>query len=200
VNARLQQPIICLITSGTLTSANFASSWRALLGMVERAGAGGVTMVQIREKRLPASLLFELTRGVVQLLSGSDITTVVNSRLDVAMAASADGVHLPSHSLPVGEVRRAFRAPFIVGYSSHSIDEASRAALDGADYVTFSPVFETPGKGPATGVGKLTEAAKALAGTPVIALGGVDGTNKQAILASGAAGFAAIRYFEGLFK
>lgn len=106
----------------------------------------------------------------------------LNDRLDVALAAGADGVHLPARGLPPSAARRALarssfsRRPLLVGCSTHGLDEARRAAAGGADFVTFGPVWPTPSKaafGPPLGPAALGEAVGALS-IPVFALGGVD--------------------------
>ena len=101
-------------------------------------------------------------------------------------------------SLEASTVRRAFGEDFLVGVSTHSSEEARAARDGGADFATFGPVFDTPSKrayGPPVGLGALRDAARALAGFPLVALGGVSEENVEAVLAAGAEGVAAIRMF-----
>jgi thiamine-phosphate pyrophosphorylase len=108
--------------------------------------------------------------------------------------ADADGVHLTSRSLSAGIIRQSFPKTFIVGASAHTIEKAEAARRQGADFVTFSPIYSSPGKGEPQGVEKLREVSEHLKPFPVIALGGVNTTNYQKVLEAGASGFAAIRF------
>jgi thiamine-phosphate pyrophosphorylase len=110
---------------------------------------------------------------------------LVHGRADVAMAAGADGVHLPSRGLDPKQVRRFVPPGFIVGSSTHSLAEAKMAARGGADYVVYGPVFETPGKGAPVGVAALAEVVAAST-LPVYALGGVDAARAPQCLQAGA--------------
>ncbi len=128
-------------------------------------------------------------------------TLLVNARFDIALAADADGVHLPASGLPIDRVRGAFarsaHRPLLIGRSTHTADEVRRAREEGADFVLFGPVFETPSKAgliPARGLEGLKAAIAC--GLPVLALGGIDASNADQVLACGAWGLAAIRWFE----
>jgi thiamine-phosphate pyrophosphorylase len=119
---------------------------------------------------------------------------LVNDRLDVALASGADGVHLPSAGVPVREARRLLGAGRLLGVSCHSADDVVRAAREGADYATFSPIYDTPSKrayGPPQGLSALRDASRL--GLPLIALGGVDARNVREVVTAGAHGAAAIR-------
>jgi thiamine-phosphate pyrophosphorylase len=134
---------------------------------------------------------------------------LVNDRADIAREAGADGVHLTTRSLEPRVVRRMFGEDFLIGVSAHTLAEAQAARAGGADFATFGPVFDTPSKrayGPPTGLARLSEAARALAPFPLIALGGMTSENAHAALSAGAHGIAAIRLFndahalEGIVK
>ena len=119
---------------------------------------------------------------------------LVNDRFDVARAAGADGVHLPSNSLPAQVVREICGDDFVVGVSTHSLEEARTASKAGADFVVFGPVFATGSKQP-QGLEKLREVTSALKGFPVVAIGGIDQNNAADCSQAGASGIAAIRLF-----
>jgi thiamine-phosphate pyrophosphorylase len=118
----------------------------------------------------------------------------VNDRADVAVAAGADGVHLPSAGIPPAEARRLLGPGRLVGVSCHSAADVRRAAEGGADFATFGPVFETPSKrafGPPPGLPALADAAAL--GLPLVGLGGIDPANAASVRRAGACGVAAIR-------
>src|SRR5205809_4262139 len=108
-----------------------------------RAIAGGVDMIQVREKDLPARELFELVCKVRDLAAGTKTRILVNDRLDVALAAGIDGVHLPGNGLPPDRVRRYVK---LLGVSTHTVEEALAAEQAGADFIVFGPIFDSPGK------------------------------------------------------
>ena len=186
-------PYTCLITRGEATSLNFDSAKTTILETIRQASADGVSMVQIREKSLPASMLVELSSAAVEALAYSRTLVIVNDRADVAIAAGADGVHLPGTSLPVEAVRRIFGRELEIGVSTHSLDEAEAAAGSGAEYIFFGPIFETPGKGAPVGLATLKLVSERLGSFPVIALGGVGESNFRDVIEMGASGIAAIR-------
>jgi thiamine-phosphate pyrophosphorylase len=185
-------PFTCLITEGRASSENFETQSSVIVEIARAASADGVDLIQIREKSLDARSLFELTRSVVRALDDAGTLVLVNDRADIAAAAAADGVHLPRLGLEPDVVRRIFPR-LLIGVSTHSREAASSAVENGADYVLFGPVFDTPGKGNATGLSELGRVSRELKGFPVFALGGVDATNFEETLEAGAAGIAAIR-------
>lgn len=159
------------------------------------AGAG-VDAVQLREKDLSDRDLFDLAVMARETLPDST-RLLVNGRPDVALAAGADGVHLPAAGLPVRAVRVRFGDRLAIGRSTHSLDEVRRAKEDGADYVTFGPVYDTPSKrryGPPVGLALLRQAATT--DLPLVALGGVMIDRLGELAAAGAAGAAGIRQFQ----
>src|SRR6266850_2641640 len=108
-----------------------------------RAVREGVDMIQVREKDLPDKELFKLVSKIRDLAAGTKTRVLVNDRLDIALAAGVDGVHLPSNGFPARRVR-----PFVkrLGVSVHTVEEAIAAEHEGADFIVFGPVFDTPGK------------------------------------------------------
>ena len=169
--------------------------------MIEASVENGISLIQIREKKLSARLLFELTSESAKITGKSTVKLLVNDRADVAVAAKADGVHLTENSISPEIIRHNFPSDFIVGVSTHSIETAEKARNQKADFVVFSPVFASPNKGEPQGLKKLAEVCERLKPFPVIALGGIDKTNYKSVLENGASGFAAIRFlndFENL--
>ena len=162
-----------------------------IAAFAKRAIDDGVDMIQVREKDLPAKELFEIVCRIRDLARDTNTKVLVNDRLDVALAAQVNGVHLPSNGLPAERVR-----PFVkvLGVSTHSVEEAIRAEMAGADFIVFGPVFETPGKTPA-GLDALARVIAAVK-LPVLAIGGVTITNAHQVRDCGAAGIAGIRLFQ----
>jgi thiamine-phosphate diphosphorylase len=160
-----------------------------------RAADRGATVLQLRD---PAATVRALEREACRLVAEAAIPVVVSARADLAVAAGAAGVHLPERDLPVAAARRLLGPDRLVGRSVHSVAAAAQAEAEGADYVVFGSVFASvshPGQEVA-GLAALERVAAAVQ-IPVLAIGGVDADRVGACLAAGAAGFAAIRYFEG---
>ena len=194
----LPLPIIYPITSGETTPHTTPDDPRFLniLHLVQAAVAAEVPLFQIREKALPARLLYELTTRAVEITRGSQTRLLVNDRSDIARAAGADGVHLTTHSLPAGVVRSIYGSEFLIGVSTHSLEAAREVAKAGADFVVFGPVFETESKrvyGAPQGVERLREVTRELRDFPVVAIGGIAIDNVEKCFAAGASGVAAIR-------
>ncbi len=163
------------------------------LQTVEEILKKGVKILQIREKDLPPDELFNLVKQVKKLTDAYNAKLIVNDRLDVAVLAGADGVHLPSKSIPIAEVKKNF-PNLIVGKSCHSIEELKEAEKQGADYVFLSPVFFVEGKGKPIGIETLKQAGKET-NIPIYALGGITKENLKSVLDTGVFGVASIRLF-----
>ena len=163
---------------------------------VEVALSEGVDWVQVRDKDLSARELLALVRRVLAMPSKTKV--LVNSRMDVAMAAGAHGLHLPAGSIPPVRWRAIAPAHFLIGVSCHTVDEVRAAEQEGADYVLFGPVFAPISKTSQLaprGLDGLGAAAGAVK-IPVLALGGVTRDNMKSCVAAGAAGIAGISIFQ----
>ena len=162
---------------------------------VQEAVRGGVDVVQVRDKGAAAAELLVACRRIQAACTGRALV-LVNDRVDVALAAGADGVHLAARSLPPAEVRRIWPRGQrgLIGVSVHSVEEAVQAAAGGADYVTFGHVFPTGSKPgvPSRGVEALA-AVVAAVDVPVLAIGGIAAANVEAVLRTGCTGVALIR-------
>jgi len=147
-----------------------------LVDGVAAAVRGGVTAVQVRRPGAGAGELLELVRALTAPTREGGALLLVNDRIDVALAAGADGVHLKRSSLSIGAARKILGRKKVIGVSTHEEEEVRAASADGADYVVFGPVFRTPSKeGIITPRGPERYAATALAASiPVLALGGVN--------------------------
>ena len=186
----LELPIIYPITSGATRTPE------DILPLVEAAVAARVPLFQIREKTLSARVLYEITERAIEITRCSDTRLLVNDRSDIARAAGGDGVHLTSKSLRAEVVRKIYGPQFLIGVSTHSLDEARAAWTGGADFIVFGPVFETESKrefGEPQGLNRLEEVTSELRGFPVVAIGGITLDNARVCFEAGASGVAAIR-------
>jgi thiamine-phosphate pyrophosphorylase len=197
----LSKPILYLITPGVTTEATTSDSpeFAQVLNQISVGIAARLDLIQIREKQLSARVLFQLVAAASTEASGAETRILVNDRADIAAGAGAHGVHLPAQSLRAATIRKTFGANFLIGASTHSLDEARDARDEGADFVVFGPVFTTKSKqafGPPQGLETLSHVAQALAEFPVVALGGISITNARDCLAAGARGIAGIGLFQ----
>ena len=213
--------LLCYITDRRQFPGDEAARRHHLLEKIAEASRAGVDLVQLRERDLCARDLEELAREAVRAVrenpvcSGSSAGNplgsfrrtatriLINSRLDIALASGADGVHLRSDDISPADVRlletgnrkleTAGRS--LISTACHSSADIARARAEGADIALFAPVFEKSGT-PGVGLAALQEACQAAEGMPVLALGGVTVEKVRACLEAGATGIAAIRLFQ----
>jgi thiamine-phosphate pyrophosphorylase len=164
--------------------------------------AGSATLaVSLREKQSSDGACLDLARRVREVL-GPSVVLTVNRRFDIALAAGADGVHLPADGLPLARVRANTPRGFRIGVSTHSPEEAARAIDEGADIVVIGPVFDTPGKrafGPPLGPEALDRLPRLSDhSADVYAIGGIADENVERIARhkDRVSGVAAIRFFQ----
>lgn len=166
---------------------------RGLSEVVAAAVRGGVGSVQLRDKTLDARELVALARALKAQLAGLGVPLIVNDRLDVALAAGADGVHLGQRDLPAAEARRLWPQG-LIGLSIENAAQLRAAESQAIDYYGASPVFATPTKtdtAPALGLPGLA-ALRALTSRPLLAIGGITAANAAAVRAAGADGLAVV--------
>jgi thiamine-phosphate diphosphorylase len=185
-----------MLTGGRLSARSGPEEIAELLDRIGRAARAGVTLIQIREPGLEARALGRLADASLGVVEGTGTRIVVNDRIDVVLATGIHGVHLKEGSVPAARARMILPVPFLVGRSIHDARQAA-AAAEAVDYLIFGTVFASrskPAELAVTGLGPLAEAASR-AKVPVLAIGGVSLKTLPAIRQAGAAGFAAIGFF-----
>lgn len=178
-----------------LVTDTVACGERPLIGVVAAAVAGGVTCVQLREKSAAAISFLETAKSLRQLLNPLAIPLIINDRIDIALAADADGVHLGQTDVPVEDARRILPPHMLVGWSVETPEQVMAANHLDVDYLGISPVFSTLTKtdtAPAWGLAGLAH-ARVLTAKPLIAIGGLDTDNIVAVKHAGAHGCAVVR-------
>jgi len=174
---------------------------RPLLDVVAQAVAGGVSVVQLREKKAGTREFVDLGRALLALLSPCGVPLIINDRLDVALAIGAQGAHVGQNDMPVAEARRLLGPQAILGLSVETMDqlrEAESLPPGLVDYYGLSPIFHTPTKtdaGPGWGLAGLGQArAEVEAGSkrPLVAIGGIGPDNAASVLRCGAQGLAVV--------
>jgi thiamine-phosphate pyrophosphorylase len=164
-----------------------------IIEQVEKALQGGVRVLQLREKDLSPKELLDQALEIKPVIEKYDAKLFINDRADIAHIAGADGVHLTEASVPAGEIKDNF-PKLIIGVSTHTEEGALLAEAEGADFITFSPVYETPSKihfGPPQGPERLGEIVKSVH-LPVLALGGIKLNRVPEVLEQGAHGVAVV--------
>jgi len=178
---------LCLVTDRSLVAGPLEEAVEACLG-------AGLKAVQLREKDLAVRDLLSLAQRLRESTRHAAAKLFINDRADVALAVGADGVQRTSASLPVGALRSISPPGFMIGASVHSVAEARIAEPEGADFLIFGPVYDTPSKrqyGPPQGLSALERVAAAVR-LPVFAVGGITPTRVSEVQRAGAAGVAAI--------
>lgn len=181
----LPLPIVMLVTDRQ------ACGDRRLEDVVEAAVEGGVNMVQLREKDLPAADLYGLALRLRQIV-GTQALLLVNDRVDVALAAQAHGVELGGSALPT-EIARKLAPALLIGRSVHDVANAGGAVVDGADLLVVGTMFASrshPGMTPAGP--SLVRKVAAISTVPLIGIGGITPANATQVISAGASGVAAI--------
>jgi len=161
---------------------------------VKLALKGGVKTIQLREKGLATFELYSLACELRKTTSDFKANFIINDRVDIALAVEADGVHLGWQSLPFWVVRKLLGFEKLIGVSTHNRQEALQAQEYGADYITFGPIFDTPSKAgllKPTGVEEIQKLKNEI-DLPIVALGGINEKNVEAVLDEGADGIAVI--------
>ena len=165
-----------------------------VISLTGKCAAGGADCIQLRAKDIEDDKLFAIAVEFVQICKEAGALSIINDRVDIAIAAGADGVHLGQNDLPVAQARRLQLAPLIIGKSTHSLKQLRAACDERPAYVGLGPVFATATKpgAPAVGLDYVRQATEILADTGIgnVAIGGIDIDNVKEVLSAGAASIA----------
>lgn len=167
---------------------------RPIEEIVSEAVAGGVTMVQLREKDCPTGEFVVLARRLKALLAPLGVPLVINDRVDVALAVDADGVHIGQSDMPYEDARRLLGRDKIIGLSVENFSDLERANSLDVDYVGISPVYGTPTKSDTAepfGLEGLRRAV-AMSAHPTVAIGGMNAQTIGEVMAAGTDGVAVV--------
>jgi thiamine-phosphate pyrophosphorylase len=177
-----------LLTDIVLQS-RFSHEELARLGIV-----GGADTIQLREKGGSTRRMIEVAKRMVAVCRQADVPLIVNDRIDVALAADADGVHLGQSDFPIPHARELLGKDKLIGGSAATLEEARICLAEGADYIGFGPVYVTGSKadaGPVSGPEGLTQVVETIP-LPIIAIGGIAAENVPEVMETGAYGIAVI--------
>lgn len=166
---------------------------RDLAACVEQAIAGGVTMVQLREKKLPTRDFYQQAQQLKLITDKYNLPLIINDRLDIALAVNAAGVHLGQSDLPAAVARQILGPDKLIGVSARTVAEALTAQSDGADYLGVGAMFTTATKADAVPV-SFAELAEicTVVDIPVVAIGGINAANASRCRAVGVNGLAIV--------
>lgn len=165
---------------------------RKMTALIDKAVNAGVTLVQLRSKKLSSRHFFGLALQTSEILKRKNIPLIINDRLDIALACDADGVHLGQEDLPLHLARKLLGRRRIIGITVNTAEEAIEAEAGGADYLGVGPVFFTTTKErlkPVLGLEGLRAIRKKV-GIPILAVGGITAENGAEVMATGVDGIA----------
>ena len=163
------------------------------LNTIEEGIKGGVTVVQIREKTADTLDFYKLALKVKEITTRYNVPLIINDRVDVALAIDADGVHVGQSDMPCDITRKLIGKDKILGVSAHTLEEAQKAELDGADYLGCGAIFPTSTKEDANYMTK-NELKKLVSGVniPIVAIGGINLNNAHELKDTGIAGLSVV--------
>jgi thiamine-phosphate pyrophosphorylase len=162
---------------------------------VQRLSAGGASLVQLREKHMPAVEFYEQAKAAVVVAARSGVQLIINDRVDVALAIGAHGVHLGQDDLPPDAARKLLGLDAILGHSSHNVQQALDALKLPIDYLAIGPIFQTATKtdtSPVLGLEGLRAVRQAIGDFPLVAIGGITAANAREVIDAGANSVALI--------
>jgi thiamine-phosphate pyrophosphorylase len=162
---------------------------------VDLLSAGGATLIQLREKEMPAREFYEQAKAAVEVAARRGVQLIINDRVDVALAVGAHGVHLGQDDMPPEAARQLLGPNTVIGYSTHNIEQAIAATKLPIDYLAIGPIFTTTSKSdtaPVLGLDGLRSVRQAIGTFPLVAIGGITHSNASKVVEAGADSVAVI--------
>ena len=187
-NLKFKQPRIYPITDESISGISHAVQ-------VERLIAAGAEVIQLREKFADSRTFFESSVKVLEFARDRGVKIIINDRVDIALAAKADGVHLGQNDLPPEKARDILGKQAIIGFSTHSVGQAVQAMRMPIDYIAIGPIFPTDSKEKAdavVGLKGLREVRDIIRDFPLVAIGGINADNLVSVFEAGADSVAMI--------
>lgn len=167
---------------------------QSLADVVDASVRGGVSCVQLREKKLDSREFLAKAVMLKKLLAPHGIPLVINDRIDIALACGAEGVHLGQSDLPIDQARRLLPPNVFIGWSVESMNDVTQSTMLPVDYLGVSPIFATPTKIDTKNAWGLDGLSRVRASTrlPLVAIGGIHAGNARDVLRAGADGLAVV--------
>jgi thiamine-phosphate pyrophosphorylase len=190
---RIELPKLYPITDARLSGLSHAEQ-------VRRLGAGGASLVQLREKHLPPREFYREAREALVVARALGVRLIVNDRADMALALEAYGLHLGQDDLPPEAARELLGEHAVIGFSTHSVEQARLASLAPVDYIAVGPIFHTSSKenpDPVVGLDGLRRVREAVGEIPLVAIGGIRLENLKDVFEAGADSVAVISLLLG---
>jgi thiamine-phosphate pyrophosphorylase len=185
---RINLPKLYPITDAHLSGLSQAEQ-------VRRLSAGGATFIQLREKQHAPREFYSEAEEALRVARECGVRLIINDRVDIARALSADGVHLGQDDLPPEAARELLGEHAIIGFSTHNVEQAKKAARLPVDYIAIGPIFETTSKenpDPVIGLEGLRRVRQIVGEIPLVAIGGIGLGNIAKVLEAGADAVAVI--------
>ena len=162
---------------------------------VQLLSQGGASLVQLREKQMPALQFYHQARAAAAVAARTGVRLIINDRVDIVLATGAQGIHLGQDDMPAEAARRLLGAEAIIGYSTHSVEQALAALNLPIDYLATGPIFQTFTKtdtSPVLGLEGLRAVREAIGDFPLVAIGGLARANASEVIRAGADSVAVI--------
>ena len=188
MNRRFHLPRIYPLTDTKLARLSHAEQVRLL-------ALGGASLIQLREKHLPALEFYQQAKDAVAQAAQHNLRLLINDRVDIALAVGASGVHLGQDDLPPAVARKLLGEDAVIGYSTHNVEQAREAINLPIDYLAIGPIFQTTSKtdtSPVLGLEGLRAVRDGIGDFPLVAIGGISASNAADVIAAGADSVAVI--------
>ncbi len=178
---KLKLPRIYPITDVRISGISHAEQ-------VKRLIAGGASLIQLREKHLSPRDFYKAAADAIEIARPLGVKIIINDRVDIAFTLKADGVHLGQDDMPPDMARSILGNNSVIGFSTHTVEQARNALKFQIDYVAFGPIFPTKSKADpddAVGLNGLRDVRKIIGDLPLVAIGGINEENMRSVIESG---------------